>query len=324
MIRHHILHRTVYQYSEPVTFGLHRLVLRPREGHQVSVLRHHLTITPSARLFWLNDLFGNHVALAEIEEPSTRLEIVNDVIIDRGTLAEDEAPKRASRQSMGPLPVVYPQMELPVVQGYMATVYPDDQSAVAEWLTTLQPLEEGPTAFAMVQHIGRSIYKGIRYRRREEPGVQTPAGTLMHGTGSCRDMAVLMIEACRSLGIAARFVSGYLNTAASAAGRGATHAWMDVYLPDSGWVGYDPTIGELVSRKHIALGVSAHPRGVMPVSGIYSGPPGSYRGMQVEVSVKEIEPGEGQMLTIPELPATPVAVPAAVATPSAPHPAAVH
>lgn len=295
MTRHHILHRTVYRYREPVSFGLHRMVLRPREGHRVSVLRHQLTITPKARLFWLNDLFGNNVALAEIDEPATELEIVNDVLIDRVDLSTDEAPKRISRNSMSPYPVVYPQMELPVVEGYLSNVYPEDQKKVKEWLTGLPPMQETQeeqTAFAMVQHLGRTIYGGIKYRRREEPGVQTPAATLALGTGSCRDMAVLMIEACRSLGIASRFVSGYLNTAASAAGRGATHAWMDVYLPDSGWIGYDPTIGELVSRKHIALGVSAHPRGVMPISGIYSGPPGSYLGMQVEVTVKQVEQEE--------------------------------
>ena len=293
MTRHHILHRTVYSYREAVTFGLHRMVLRPREGHRISVLRHHLTILPKARIFWLNDLFGNNVALAEIEDPSNTLEIINDVLIDRVELSSDEAPVRISRNSMSSYPVSYPQMELPVVEGYLSSVYPDDQAKVGEWISSLPPMEreheEPQTAFAMVQHLGRCIYKSIKYRRREEPGVQTPAATLTLGTGSCRDMAVLMIEACRALGIAARFVSGYLNTAASAAGRGATHAWMDVYLPDSGWIGYDPTIGELVSRKHIALGVSAHPRGVMPISGIYSGPPGSYIGMQVEVMVKQVE-----------------------------------
>lgn len=304
MTRHHILHQTVYRYNEPVTFGLHRLVLRPREGHSVTVVRHQLTIVPKARLFWLTDLFGNNVALAEIEEPADRLEITNDVIIERVTRSEDSAPTRKSRPSVSPLPVAYPQMELPVVQGYMASVYPKDQAGIHAWLAALPKAdkEHEMTALEMVEHVGRSIYKTIRYRRREEPGVQPPAATLGLGTGSCRDMAVLMIEACRSLGIAARFVSGYLDTAASAAGRGATHAWVDVYLPDSGWVGYDPTLGELVSRKHIALGVSAHPRGVMPVSGIYSGPAGSYQGMQVLVSVKEVRPAtplEETVLTNP-------------------------
>ena len=289
MMRHHILHRTVYRYSEPVRFGLHRLVLRPREGHNVTVLRHQLTITPQAHLFWLNDLFGNNVALAEIEEPATMLEIVNDVLIDRLMLVEDEAPKKVTRQSLSPMPVVYPQMELAVVQGYIASVYPDDREAVSRWVASIPPAQEPVTAFAMVQHLGFTIHQSIRYRRREESGVQSPAITLALGTGSCRDMAVLMIEACRSVGIAARFVSGYLNSSSSAAGRGATHAWVDVYLPDSGWVGYDPTVGELVTRKHIAIGVSAHPRGVMPVSGIFNGPPGCYQGMQVEVTIKQVD-----------------------------------
>lgn len=288
MSRHHILHRTVYRYSGPVQFGLHRLVLRPREGHNVTVLRHQLNIVPRARLFWLSDLFGNNVALAEITGPSDRLEITNDVIIERVSLAEDEAPKRMSRTSVSPLPVAYPQMELPVVQGYMTSVYSGEQPALNEWLTALPREETSQTAFGMIEQVGRSIHKLIRYRRREEPGVQSPEVTLSLGTGSCRDMAVLMIEACRSMGIAARFASGYLDTPASAAGRGATHGWVDVYLPDSGWLGFDPTLGEPVSRKHIALGVSAHPRGVMPISGIFSGPAGSYQGMQVTVSIKEV------------------------------------
>jgi transglutaminase-like putative cysteine protease len=288
MIRHRIVHRTVYRYSEPVRFGLHRLVMRPREGHNVTVVRHEMTITPEARLFWLNDLFGNHVALAEIEQSAATLEIVNDVLIERIFPMEDVAPRQITRQSVAPLPVAYPQTELPVVQGYLAPVCLDDQAAVATWLSEVSSAAGAATAFEMLQHVGQSIFRRIKYRRREEPGVQTPAATLTLGTGSCRDMAVLMIEACRSLGIAARFVSGYLNSSASEAGRGATHAWADVYLPDTGWTGYDPTIGELVTRKHIAVGVSAHPRGVMPISGIFTGPRGAYLGMEVEVSVQEV------------------------------------
>lgn len=289
MIRHHILHKTTYRYNEPVTFGLHRLVLRPREGHDVTVIRHQLSIVPKARVFWLTDLFGNNVALAEISEPSDVLEITNDAVIERLSWGDDAAPPRKSRPSAISLPVAYPQMELPVVQGYLSAVYPDDQPAVGTWVAARLKEREGMTALEAVEHLGRSIYTAIKYKRREEAGVQTPAGTLALGTGSCRDMAVLMIEACRAIGIAARFTSGYLDTTASAAGRGSTHAWVDVYLPDSGWIGYDPTIGEFVSRKHIALGVSAHPRGVMPVSGIYSGPPGSYQGMQVSVTVKAVK-----------------------------------
>lgn len=289
MDRFHILHRTVYRYKAPVRFGMHRLVLRPREGHEITVVTHRLTTVPQARLFWLNDLFGNNVALAEFDEEADRLEITNEVVIDRMPRSEDAAPKRVSRASLTPLPVTYPQMELSVAQGYISSVYPADQGKVAAWLASLPPPEEvHPTAMEMVEHVGRCIHDQIQYRRREEPGVQSPAGTLALRTGSCRDMAVLMMEACRSMGIAARFVSGYLSTAASAAGHGATHAWADVYLPDSGWTGYDPTLGERVSRKHLAIGVSAHPRGVMPVSGIFNGPPGAYEGMEVAVSMNQV------------------------------------
>ena len=293
MDRFHILHRTVYRYNAPVRFGMHRLVLRPREGHEITVVKHQLTTVPQARFFWLNDLFGNNVALAEFDDECDHLEIRNEVIIDRMPRSEDAAPKRASHSSATPLPVTYPQTELPVVRGYITPVYPDDQAKVVAWVTSLPPPEElHPTALEMVEHVGRCVYAQIKYRRREEPGVQTPACTLDLGTGSCRDMAVLMMEGCRALGIASRFVSGYLNTSASIAGRGATHAWTDVYLPDRGWTGYDPTIGERVSRKHIAIGVSAHPRGVMPISGIFSGPPGAYVGMEVAVSMKQVPAAE--------------------------------
>jgi transglutaminase-like putative cysteine protease len=296
MDRFHILHRTVYRYNAPVRFGMHRLVLRPREGHEITVVKHQLTTVPQARLFWLNDLYGNNVALAEFDEESDQLEIRNEVLIDRVPRSEDAAPLRSSHSSEAPLPVNYPQMELPVAQGYIASVYPADQAKVAAWVAGLPPPEElHPTALEMVEHLGRCIYKQIKYRRREEPGVQTPTGTLDLGTGSCRDMAVLMMEGCRAMGIATRFVSGYLNASASAAGRGATHAWADVYLPDRGWTGYDPTIGERVSRKHIPIGVSAHPRGVMPVSGIFNGPPGAYEGMEVAVSMKQVPVEEMEM-----------------------------
>lgn len=289
MRRYHIEHRTVYHYSEPVRFGLHRLVLRPREGHDITVVKHHLRISPEARFFWLNDLFGNNIALVEISEPAERLEIVNEVIIDRMEGPGDGAPQLMSRASEAPMPIVYPQMEMGVVQGYLALVYEDDVAAVTTWATEQAKSVPDSTALAMVQHLNRCIHTQIRYMRREERGVQSPARTLTLGTGSCRDMATLLMEACRALGIAARFVSGYLDAMAAAAGRGSTHAWVEVYLPDNGWRGFDPTVGDAVSRKHVALGVSAHPRGVMPISGIYDGPPGSYQGLEVAITIRKLE-----------------------------------
>ena len=106
--------------------------------------------------------------------------------------------------------------------------------------------------------------------------MQSPAETLALGSGSCRDMATLMMDAARSLGFAARFASGYLDCPASEAGRASMHAWAEIYLPTLGWRGYDPTLGEPTSLKHLVVGVSNHPRGVMPVSGMFTGASSDY------------------------------------------------
>lgn len=303
MRRYHIEHRTLYRYSEPVRFGLHRIVLRPREGHDVTVIKHSLTVVPEASFFWLTDLFGNSIALAEIAGEADRLEIVSKVIIERIEGPSDEAPKRISRPSLVSLPVAYPQMELPLVQGYLETVYPEDQAAIGRWVTAHMEGALLPTAARAVAHLNRCIHDEIRYRRREERGVQSPANTLAFATGSCRDMATLLMEACRFLGLASRFVSGYLDAAASAAGRGSTHAWVEVYFPDTGWCGFDPTVGEAVSPKHVTLAVSAHPRGVMPISGIYEGPAGCYLGMEVGITILQSldEPGSSAPASISAL-----------------------
>jgi len=288
MKRYHIVHRTRYTYRELVSLGVHRMVLRPREGHEVKVVKHELTISPRAQMFWMNDLFGNHIALAEWEDKADHLHITSDVIIERVSRASDDAPNHASRISVLTLPVSYPQMELSVVQGYVNSVYPDQQAKAGEWARTVLGNGADIPAFGAIERLNAAIYEQIKYRRREEPGVQSPEQTLSLRTGSCRDMATLLMEACRSLGIASRFASGYLHSSASRAGVGATHAWIEAYLPDSGWTGFDPTVGEQVSHKHIALGVSSHPRGVMPVSGIFVGERGSYGGMQVAISIQEL------------------------------------
>lgn len=287
MRRYYIEHSTVYRYAEPVRFGLHRLVLRPREGHDVTVVKHQLLIQPRATLFWLTDLFGNNVAIAEMEEPSNRLEILNKIIIERVAGPSDEAPQPVSSPSKITLPVAYPQMEQAVVSGYIHPVYSDEQPVILEWANLQLQQLTAPTAFDAIAHLNRCVHTQIRYRRREERGVQSPADTLAFATGSCRDMANLLMEACRSLGLAARFASGYLDAAAATAGRGSTHAWVEVYLPDNGWCGFDPTVGGPISPKHVTLGVSSHPRGVMPISGIYDGPPGCYLGMDVAVTIRQ-------------------------------------
>ena len=144
----------------------------------------------------------------------------------------------------------------------------------------------------------QAVKEQIRYNRREEKGVQTPLDTLNRATGSCRDMATLLMEACRALGIASRFSSGYLDCPASLAGIASTHAWTEVYLAGHGWTGFDPTLGEQTSGKHITIGLSNHPRGVMPISGRFFGTSADYIGMQVTVKFETENPSATEIQSL--------------------------
>lgn len=135
---------------------------------------------------------------------------------------------------------------------------------------------------------GGGSHARFTYLRREEPGTQDPISTLQMGTGSCRDFALLMMEAVRSLGLAARFVSGYLYVPAKDGGHvggGATHAWVEVYLPGAGWMEFDPTNGIIGNRDLIRVAVVRDPRQAVPLSGTWTGDPSDLIGMDVEVDV---------------------------------------
>jgi transglutaminase-like putative cysteine protease len=144
-----------------------------------------------------------------------------------------------------------------------------------------------PSTLILNVHAQRSASQSI-LEEKFTKGVQNPAKTLELASGSCRDMATLMMDAARVLGIAARFASGYLDCPASEAGRASMRAWTEFYLPALGWRGYDPTIGEPTSLKHVTTGVSNHPRGVMPVSGMFVGASSDYRELVVQVTTEKL------------------------------------
>jgi transglutaminase-like putative cysteine protease len=280
-----IEHLTSYFYSQPVAFGRHRLVLRPREGHDIRILDMQLEIAPAHRLLWSRDVFGNSVALVDFIEQADKLEIRSEVVIQRMPPFSTENPRARWH---APYPVVYDPLEAIVTAAYQALSYPDDVEELHSWLDGGLKISGSTDAEEAVIALGTLIHGQIRYLRRTEKGVQTPAETLRLGTGSCRDVATLMMEAARMLGIASRFVSGYLHCMASDAGIASTHAWTEVYLPSLGWRGFDPTIGEPTSVKHVVTGVSNHPRGVMPVSGMFTGSASHYRRLVVQVKTEEL------------------------------------
>lgn len=288
MPRLEIHHRTVYRYTAPVRFGLHRLVLRPREGHRTTVRNHRLTLTPAANLTWMTDIFGNHIALAEIHDEAAELTVDNNIDLDILEETPDPGAVKSPPPSAVTLPAAWLQYEAGVAAAYAVSSYPDETNMVREW--TLSHIVSGnrPARDIMLE-LTETIHGKIRYRRREESGVQTPSTTLTLGTGSCRDMATLALESARTLGLAARFVSGYVESSISAAGLGSTHAWVEVYLPDCGWRAFDPTSGKAAGARHIPLGVSSHPRGVMPISGSFDARNGRFAGMTVTLSIRPRE-----------------------------------
>lgn len=284
-MRLRIEHVTTYTYARPVTLHRHRLVLRPREGYDLRVEQMQLQLTPSSHLQWIRDVYGNSIALVDWLEPADTLTIVNDVVIER--LAPFPA-KALHEPWRVPFPPQYESLESAIVAVYVAPTYPDERPVVEQWLrsdASNDPLDAEGTVLALCKR----VFAAVRYQRRTEKGVQTPAQTLKLGSGSCRDMATLLMEAARAAGVAARFASGYLHGRASQAGEASTHAWAEVYLPTLGWRGFDPTIGDVTTGSHIVTGVSAHPRGVMPISGTFTGAPADYLGLTVTVKTTALD-----------------------------------
>jgi transglutaminase-like putative cysteine protease len=168
-------------------------------------------------------------------------------------------------------------------------VYSGDQPVLQDCLKRLGLLQRPVETFTLLSQLNCEIANHFTYQIREEEGVQSPAKTLSLNSGSCRDFAALFIEACRYMGFASRFVSGYLHMADNETGNATTHAWAEVYLPGPGWKGFDPTSGLITGNQHIPVAVARHPEAVPPVSGSYVGPAGQRPALTVSVQVSSVE-----------------------------------
>lgn len=283
MQRYKILHRTYYNFTAPVRLEPHVLRLRPRENHELRIESSTLDITPPATLRWHRDVEDNSVAIATFDTPAEQLLIESAVIIQH----YNEAPLDflVADYAMN-YPFTYTPDDGTVLSPYMKAVVHEANDALTNWVATLWQPDEPIQTYALLQRLCVHIQQKLSYQVREEPGVQTAIDTLSRGTGSCRDFATLFMEAARRLGLAARFVSGYLNAPPSAVDFGATHAWAEVYLPGAGWKGFDPTIGAIVGTDHIAVAVARLPEAVPPIAGSFVGPPGA--SMNVGVWVTEL------------------------------------
>ncbi|TKT71865.1 transglutaminase family protein [Afipia massiliensis] len=285
-----IHHKTEYRYDRPVAFGEHRIMLRPRDGHDIRVLSERLDISPQpSSLRRIHDVFGNSVAIADFDIESDRLVFDSTVTVEHYPLENiDLTPDDEAYY----YPFFYNQDEFTDLTPSMTPQYSDPDGALAAWAR--QFLSEGRRTRTLDLLVGMThgVRQSFGYRRRYERGTQHPLDTLSIGSGTCRDFALFMMEALRRLGIAARFVSGYIfipgDEAHGYVGGGSTHAWVRAYLPGAGWIEFDPTNGIVGSRDLIRVAVARDPHQAIPLYGTYVGPADAHLGMDVTIHVLSV------------------------------------
>jgi transglutaminase-like putative cysteine protease len=289
-----VRHITTYRYRQPVAFGEHRMMFRPRDSYDQRLIEARLHITPEpANLRWVHDVFGNCVAIAHFSGRATELCFDSTIRLDHSPA---NALEFQTEDYASTYPFSYGSEESPDLLRSIERQYLDPGRDVDRWARQFLR-RQGPTGTReLLEAMTSAIKEGFTYVSRQEMGTQDPIETLKLGSGSCRDFAVLMMEAVRSLGLAARFVSGYLyvpeHGGGGRVGGGATHAWLQVYIPGAGWIEFDPTNGAVGNRDLIRVAVVRDARHAVPLSGSWTGFPSDFRGMEVAVSVTSAQPSE--------------------------------
>src|SRR6516225_5104501 len=296
-----IKHVTTYRYNRPVSFGKHRLMLFPREDGDQKVLVYKLEITPKpVRLNWSRDIFGNHVSIAQFGDHADELRFVSRVRLNHTpTKFRASDIDRSARR----YPFAYSAEDLPAIAQYIRR--PSARRKLDRWSTSLFRNNNSIDLYELLVVMTQTIKQTIKHVSRHEEGTQKPERTLSLGSGSCRDVAVLMIAVLRSRGIAARFVSGYVHLVddendenevakADEIAGGNTHAWVQVYLPGPGWVDFDPAAGVTENQNLIRVATVQHPRQAIPLQGTWYGSPSDHLAMNVAVRIRAVSSADTQ------------------------------
>jgi transglutaminase-like putative cysteine protease len=291
-----VRHATRYRYAQPAAFGPHRLMVRPRDSHDLRLVDAELTLSPPGAVRWMHDVFGNSVALVEFSQSATELFIESILHLESYGLPRPAVSIAPEAQNY---PFVYSASDRSDLGRLVERHYPDPQGLVDAWAKRFFPGDPMPT-YDLLAKLNSAIKAEFAYNARYEEGTQSPIETLEKKSGTCRDFALLFMEAVRSLGFGARFVTGYLYDPAVDGGQGgiqggiqgagATHAWADVYLPGAGWVEYDPTNGLIAGDNLIRIAVTRDPSQALPISGTFTAKPSDFLGMTVEVTVTSGKP----------------------------------
>ena len=283
-----VTHRTTYHYAEPVTLGPHRMMMRPRDSHDLRLLDTSLSLSPApSSTRWIHDVFGNSVMIVQFAEPAEALHVESAFRAEHYPLAETAVEIEPYAQRY---PFSYDASEVPDLGRTLERHYADPEHKVDLWARGF--FEKTDDTLTILTNITKAIQADFTYNARDEMGTQDPVTTLTSASGTCRDYTLLMMEAARSLGLAARFVSGYLydeskidGAADTVIGGGATHAWALIYLPGAGWVPFDPTNGLVSDRNLIRVATVRDPSQAIPLSGSFTGKPTDFLGMDVSVEI---------------------------------------
>ena len=282
-----VRHRTDYRYSARVALGPHRLMLRPREGIGCRLRSFDLSVDPPARIDWSEDVFGNAIAIAAFAGGSDVLAIESVAEVE---LSSPEWPVFAIAASALSWPFRYADAEWADLGRLATPGYRDDDGRLARWAGGFVAARPTDT-LSMLKDLCGGVSLYVSYQTRDAEGTQSPVDTLVRGWGSCRDYAVLFVEAARILGFGARIVSGYIHdpdgALAGSTGSGTTHAWAEVYLPGAGWIAFDPTNRSVGGYHLIPVTVARDIAATVPVTGQFVGA-GAQATMTVAVEVSEV------------------------------------
>jgi len=278
-------HRTTYRYRRPVKLWPHRLMLRPRESRDLRLLSSDVVVTPVAAVIWAQDVFGNAVATATFQSMADTLAIDSVAELELDAAAWPIFNVAASAIFY---PFRYSNDEWIDLGALTIQQYPDPTGRLRDWARAF--VRANPTdTLALLKDLSAGVSGWISYQSREDEGTQSPTQTLDLGWGSCRDFAVLFVEAARSLGFGARIVSGYIyqpdQNIVGSGDAGATHAWAEVYVPGAGWITCDPTNRSVGGANLIPVAVARDIGQAMPVAGSFVGETDAFQGMSVEVRV---------------------------------------